>query len=92
VFGLYRNRYTDDFSVRHLVYNIGNTHMVLTIIRRLVVKEDLPSSAVDPDTLQTLGTHTNKSKGQLQSLYTLGRKMKSPAFITDPNYDPESEK
>ena len=53
------------------------------------MKEDSPSSAVDLDILQTLGTHTNKSRSQPSGLYTVGGQLKSPAFIVNPKFDPE---
>jgi carotenoid cleavage dioxygenase len=56
VFGLYRNRYTDDFGVRHLVHSTANTHVVYYNKMLLALKEDSPPYALDPDTLETLGT------------------------------------
>lgn len=55
VFGLYRNRYTDDFGVKHLVHSTGNTHIVFYNKMLLALKEDSPPYALDPDTLETLG-------------------------------------
>jgi len=55
VFGLYRNRYTDDFGVKHLVHSTANTHVVYYNKMLLMLKEDSPPYALDPDTLETLG-------------------------------------
>lgn len=55
VFGLYRNRYTDDIGVKHLVHSTGNTHVVYYNKMLLALKEDSPPYALDPDTLETLG-------------------------------------
>ena|SRR5579859_331894 len=54
VLGLYRNRYTDDRAVQHLVHSTGNTHVVFYNKMLLALKEDSPPYALDPDTLATL--------------------------------------
>jgi carotenoid cleavage dioxygenase-like enzyme len=61
VFGLYRNRYTDDIGVKHLVHSTGNTHVVYYNKMLLALKEDSPPYALDPDTLETLGRPSGMS-------------------------------
>jgi carotenoid cleavage dioxygenase len=55
IFGIYRNRYTDDVGVRALVHSTANTHIVYYNKMLLALKEDSPPYALDPNTLETLG-------------------------------------
>jgi carotenoid cleavage dioxygenase-like enzyme len=56
IFGIYRNRYTDDVGVRALVHSTANTHIVYYNKMLLALKEDSPPYALDPNTLETIGT------------------------------------
>ncbi len=55
LFGLYRNRYSDDPSVKKLSGGTANTNLFYHAGKLLALKEDSPPIAVDPHTLETLG-------------------------------------
>jgi len=55
LFGVYRNRFTDDPSVRHINRSAANTHMYWHGGQLYTLKEDSLPFMVDPQTLETLG-------------------------------------
>jgi carotenoid cleavage dioxygenase-like enzyme len=55
LFGVYRNRYTDDPSVANINRSAANTHLYWHGGKMLVLKEDSLPYTVDPQTLETLG-------------------------------------
>jgi len=55
LFGVYRNRFTDDPSVRNVDRGAANTHAYWHGGKLLVLKEDSLPYSVDPYTLETLG-------------------------------------
>ncbi|HEY4215298.1 MAG TPA: carotenoid oxygenase family protein [Steroidobacteraceae bacterium] len=55
LFGVYRNRYTDDPSVANLDRTAANTHMYWHGGKLFVLKEDSRAWHVDPHTLETYG-------------------------------------
>lgn len=61
LFGAYRNPFSDDERVINDVQSSGNTHIQYWYGLLLVLKEDSPPIAVDPDSLETLGKLTYTS-------------------------------
>lgn len=57
LFGLYRNPYTDDDSVKGVDRTVANTTPVWHAGRLLMTKEDGRAYRVDPNTLETLGSY-----------------------------------
>ncbi len=55
LFGVYRNRFTDDPSVAHINRSAANTHMYWHGGKLYALKEDSLPYIVDPQSLQTLG-------------------------------------
>ena len=55
LFGVYRNPFTDDPSVRHINRSAANTHMYWHGGKLFCLKEDSLPYIVDPQSLQTLG-------------------------------------
>ena len=55
LFGVYRNRFTDDPSVSNIDRSAANTHAYWHGGKLLVLKEDSLPYSVDPYTLETLG-------------------------------------
>jgi carotenoid cleavage dioxygenase-like enzyme len=55
LFGVYRNRFTDDPSVAHINRSAANTHMYWHGGKLYTLKEDSLPYIVDPQSLQTLG-------------------------------------
>ncbi len=55
LYGRYRNRYTDDPSVKGKSRNTSNTNAVWHGRKLLILKEDSLPVEVDPDTLETIG-------------------------------------
>ena len=56
LFGVYRNRLTDDPAVAEVNPGAANTHVVWHGGKLLALKEDSLPCAIDPHTLETLGT------------------------------------
>jgi carotenoid cleavage dioxygenase-like enzyme len=56
LYGVYRNRYTDDPSVADIDRSAANTHMYWHGGKLLVLKEDSHPWLVDPQSLETLGS------------------------------------
>jgi carotenoid cleavage dioxygenase-like enzyme len=78
LFGKYRNPYTDDPSVRGVDRTVSNTTPVWHAGRLLMTKEDGHPYAVDPLTLDTLGS------------FDFGGKLKSETMTAHVRVDPES--
>ncbi|UPL03024.1 hypothetical protein LCI18_013958 [Fusarium solani-melongenae] len=57
LFGAYRNPFSADERVVNDVQSSGNTHIQYWYGLLLVLKEDSPPIALDPDTLETLGIY-----------------------------------
>jgi carotenoid cleavage dioxygenase-like enzyme len=55
LFGRYRNKWTDDPSVRGVSRNLANTNVLIHNGMLLALREDSPPVAMDPVTLRTLG-------------------------------------
>jgi carotenoid cleavage dioxygenase len=79
LFGTYRNRETDDPSVRQLSGGTANTNLVFHAGKLFALKEDSPPVLMDPHTLETLDNY-----------YTFNGKMKSRTFTAHPKIDPVS--
>ena len=56
LFGVYRNRYTDDPSVKNVDRGAANTHIYWHGGKMMVLKEDSLPYLIDPHTLDTHGT------------------------------------
>lgn len=56
LFGKYRNRWTDDASVAGMSRNLANTNVLVHHGVLLALREDSPPVAMDPVTLETIGT------------------------------------
>ncbi|MDR7415958.1 MAG: carotenoid oxygenase family protein [Armatimonadota bacterium] len=78
LFGLYRNPYFDDESVRGLRRGTANTHVVYHAGRLYALKEDSPPVLLDPLTLKTYGYYD--FEGQLTS----------KTFTAHPKIDPQT--
>ncbi len=66
LFGLYRNRLTNDPSVKDVSLNTANTNVIFHGGRLMALKEDSPPTEMDPDTLETKGPW--RFDGKLDSL------------------------
>jgi len=66
LFGLYRNRLTNDPSVKDLSLNTANTNVIFHGGRLMALKEDSPPTEMDPNTLETKGPW--RFDGKLDSL------------------------
>ena len=66
LFGLYRNRLTNDPSVKDASLNTANTNVVFHGGRLLALKESDPPTEMDPNTLETKGPW--RFDGKLDSL------------------------
>ncbi|KAH7137506.1 carotenoid oxygenase [Dactylonectria estremocensis] len=78
VFGMYRNRFTDDARVKHEVHSTANTHIIYFENQLLALKEDSKPYAMDPDSLDTKG------------LYDFGGQYSAPTFTAHPKIDPDN--
>jgi len=76
LFGRYRNRSTDDPSVRNLNRTVANTALVSHAGRLFALKEDALPIELDPDTLATRGA------------WNFGGKYDSRTFTAHPKIDP----
>ena len=79
LFGTYRNRDTDDPSVRKLSGGTANTNLIYHADRLFALKEDSPPVQLDPNTLETLDDY-----------YTFNGKLNSQTFTAHPKLDPIS--
>jgi len=68
LFGLYRNRFTDDPSVFGVSGGTANTNVIFHNGRLLVLKEDDLPFEVDPDTLEPIGRYDHGGKVRATSL------------------------
>lgn len=57
LFGVYRNRLTDDPSVAHLEHSAANTHIYWHHDKLMVLKEDSLPWLIDPHTMETVGPY-----------------------------------
>ena len=78
LFGLYRNRFTNDASVEGVHSGTANTTPVLHGGKLYALKEDSLPVEIDPHTLKTYGETD------------FGGKMTSPTFTAHPKLDPET--
>jgi len=78
LFGLYRNPYTDDPSVRGKRRGAANTTPVFHGGRLLTLKEDSRPWEVDPKTLETVGE------------WTYDGQLRSETMTAHPRFDPET--
>ena len=79
LFGIYRNRDTDDPLVRRLSGGTANTNLVFHAGRLFALKEDSPPVQIDPHTLDTL-----------DDSWTFNGKLTSQTFTAHPKIDPVS--
>ena len=79
LFGMYRNPFTDDPSVKGLSRGTANTQIFYHHGRILALKEDSPPVAVHPLTLETL-----------DDVYTFGGTLASQTFTAHPKIDSET--
>ncbi len=77
LFGMYRNPFTDDPSVKGLSRGTANTQLFVHHGKLLVFKEDSPPVYMDPLTLETLDDY-----------YTFGGKLDSQTHTAHPKIDP----
>jgi hypothetical protein len=77
LFGMYRNPFTDDPSVKGLSRGTANTQLFVHHGKLLVFKEDSPPVYMDPVTLETLDDY-----------YTFGGKLESETHTAHPKIDP----
>ena len=76
LFGAYRNPFTDDPSVAGVIRGTANTNIVYHAGMFLALKEDSPPVAMDPNTLETLGS------------WDFGGALTSKTFTAHPKIDP----
>ncbi len=79
LFGVYRNRTTDDPSVMRISGGTANTALVFHAGRLFALKEDSPPVVIDPHTLETLDDY-----------YTFGDALRSRTFTAHPKIDSHS--
>lgn len=78
LFGRYRNPWTDNETVKGVIRTASNTNITFWRGMLLASKEDGPSYAMDPVTLETLGRYD--FEGQILS----------PTFTAHPKIDPDT--
>jgi carotenoid cleavage dioxygenase len=78
LFGVYRNKYTNDPSVAGLSMNTGNTTPVVHAGKLYCLKESSPPMLLDPHSLQTLGE------------YDFDGRLEAKTFTAHPKIDPIS--
>ena len=76
LFGLYRNRFTSDPSVRNLSHNTANTTPIIHAGMLFSMKEESLPTRLDPLTLDTIGE------------WDFGGAVKSTSFTAHPKQDP----
>jgi len=79
LFGMYRNPFTDDPSVKGLSRGTANTQLFFHHGKLLVFKEDSPPVVVDPVTLETLDDY-----------YTFGGALEGDTYTAHPKIDSET--
>ncbi|MFV0643489.1 MAG: carotenoid oxygenase family protein [Sphingomonadaceae bacterium] len=78
LFGVYRNRQTDDPSVKGEIRGTANTNVMVHAGKLYAMKEDSPCLLMDQDTLETVG-------------YTdFGGALTIPTFTAHPKIDPDT--
>lgn len=72
LYGLYRNPFTDDPSVRGKPRNVNNTTPIYHAGKLLALKEDSHAMELDPHTLETIGEfdYDGKLKSQTMTAHT----------------------
>jgi carotenoid cleavage dioxygenase-like enzyme len=78
LFGIYRNRLTDEPQVRGLDGTVSNTNTLAHAGRLFTLKEDGLPYQIDPDTLDTMGP------------WNFGGGYEAPTFTAHPKRDPET--
>jgi carotenoid cleavage dioxygenase-like enzyme len=76
LFGAYRNPFTDDESVAGVDRGTGNTSVTWNAGRLFALKEDSRPIELDPDTLETIGSHDFNGR------------LSSKTFTAHPKVDP----
>jgi len=76
LFGMYRNPFTDDPSVKGLSRGTANTHVVYYNGKIMALKEDSPPVCMDPHTLETVDDY-----------YTFHGELKSLTHTAHPKFD-----
>jgi carotenoid cleavage dioxygenase-like enzyme len=76
LFGMYRNPFTDDPSVKGLSRGTSNTQVFLHHGKLLAFKEDSPPVVLDPETLETLDDY-----------YTFGGALEGETYTAHPKID-----
>jgi carotenoid cleavage dioxygenase-like enzyme len=76
LFGAYRNPFTDDESVAGVDRGTGNTSVTWNAGRLFALKEDSRPIELDPDTLETIGSHDFNGR------------LSSKTFTAHPKIDP----
>jgi carotenoid cleavage dioxygenase len=79
LFGMYRNPFTDDPSVKGLSRGTANTQIFFHHGKLFALKEDSPPVAIDPLTLETTNDY-----------YTFGGGMQGQTFTAHPKLDSET--
>jgi len=78
LFGVYRNRYTNDPSVANVSMNTGNTTPVVHAGKLYCLKESSPPMLLDPHSLRTFGE------------YDFEGRLEAQTFTAHPKIDPVS--
>jgi carotenoid cleavage dioxygenase len=78
LFGAYRNPFTDDASVAGMDRGTANTSVMWLGGKLFALKEDSRPMALDPDSLETLGSHD------------FGGLLRSKTFTAHPKTDPKT--
>lgn len=76
LFGIYRNKYTNDPLVRDVSMNTGNTTPIVHAGKLFSLKESSPPMLMDPHTLRTIEEHD------------FGGRMTATSFTAHPKIDP----
>ena len=76
LFGVYRNKYTNDPTVANVSMNTGNTTPIVHGGRLFALKESSPPVLMDPHSLRTVGE------------YTFDGKLTAKSFTAHPKIDP----
>jgi carotenoid cleavage dioxygenase len=76
LFGVYRNKYTNDPLARDLSMNTANTTPIVHAGKLLAMKESSPPMLLDPHTLRTIEEHD------------FGGRMTASSFTAHPKIDP----
>jgi carotenoid cleavage dioxygenase len=78
LFGVYRNKYTNDPSVRDMSMNTGNTTPIVHAGKLFSLKESSPPMLLDPHTLKTVEEHD------------FGGRLTATSFTAHPKIDPRT--